>query len=192
MEVSTYRQTLEAAKSEMGELLMQRKEIDERISKLAPVIEYLSVLCDEILPPPPDLEMPSDLATESLSYAIRLAFKAAVPGSLTPTEVRDQLRAANFNLDKYENELPPIHNTIKRLKGQGEIEEIARANGERAYKWVSSLKRALLQMEPSTYGAPNSLANLMAHRSFTADAVLKSRPGQVRLKDLILKAAKEK
>ncbi len=157
MELNTYRQTLETAKSEMGELLLQRKAIDERIGKLAPVIEYLSVLCDELSSPPPDLEIPGELPTESLSYEIRLAFKAAIPGSLTPTEVRDRLKEANFNLDKYENELPPIHNTIKRLKEQGEIEEVSRPNGERAYKWISSLKRALLEIEPNIYGSPRGL-----------------------------------
>jgi hypothetical protein len=156
-----YKRTLEAAKTEMGELLHQRNEIDSRIGKLAPVIEYLSLLCDEIQSPPPDLPMPSQLDL-GLSDAIRLAFRSAVPESLTPTEVRDKLKASGFNLGKYANELPPIHNTIARLKEQGEIEETARPNGDRAYKWVSSLKRALLDIEPKTYGASGSLANMFA------------------------------
>ncbi len=156
-----YKRTLVTAKTEMGELLRQRTEIDSRIGKLAPVIEYLSVLCDEIQSSPPDLPMPSQLDL-GLSDAIRLAFKSVVPESLTPTEVRDKLKGSGFNLDKYANELPPIHNTIARLKEQGEIEETARPNGDRAYRWVSSLKRALLEIEPKTYGAANSLANMVA------------------------------
>ncbi len=151
MDAETYRQSLEAAKAEMRKLLAQRKEIDDRIGKLAPVIEDLSVLCDEVPAPSPQQSVPSDPDPMGLSDAIRFAFRAVMPESLTPIEVRDKLRDANFDLDKYKNELPPIHNTISRLKDQGEIEEVSRPNGERAYKWISNLKRALLEIEPHTH-----------------------------------------
>ncbi len=156
----SYKKTLETAQAEVGELLRQRNEIDARIGKLAPVIEYLSVLCDEIQSSLPDLPMPSQLEM-GLSDAIRLALRSAIPGSLTPTQIRDKLRESGFNLDKYANELPPIHNTIARLKEQGEVDEIIKPGGEKAYKWVSSLKRVLLEIEPRSYGAPNSLANMI-------------------------------
>jgi hypothetical protein len=100
-----------------------------------------------------------------LSEAIRLAFRLAMPRSLTPTQLRDKLKEANFNLERYKNELPPIHNTISRLKDQGEIEEVPGPSGERAYKWVSNFKRALLEIEPHTYGASNSLANTLSSRA---------------------------
>jgi hypothetical protein len=145
----TYKQTLETAKAEMGELLRQRKEIESRIGKLAPVIEYLSLLCDQL--PPSDLPMPSELDI-GLSDAIRMAFRSVLPESLTPTEVRDKLRESGFNLDRYANELPPIHNTIIRLLKNGEIEESVPKRDGKAYKWVSSLKRALLEIEPKFYG----------------------------------------
>ncbi len=151
MSHAAYKHTLEAAKAEMNELLRQRKDIDTRIGKLAPVIEYLSVLCGEILSLPPDLPTPSQIDM-GLSDAIRLALKSALPASLTRTEVRDKLREAKFNLDKYTHALSVIHNTIARLKVQGEVEEIAKPNGAKAYRLVSSLKRALLEIEPSKYG----------------------------------------
>jgi hypothetical protein len=147
VDLDLYRRTLEDAKAEMHLLLQERRITEERIAKLAPVIEYLSALCDELPSPPPDLPISNAPDATGLSDAIRFAFRAAVPGSLTPTEVRDKLREGKFNLDKYKNELPPIHNTLLRLKENGEIEEIERANGDRAYKWVSNLKRALLEME---------------------------------------------
>lgn len=148
MEIELYKRTLEDAKAEMGLLLQQRRVIEERISMLAPVIEYLSPLCDQVPPSfPPDLPMPSQLDT-GLSDAIRLAFKSVLPASLTPTEVRDKLRESGFNLDKYANELPPIHNTIMRLLKQGEIEEDVPRREGKTYRWVSSLKRALLEIDP--------------------------------------------
>jgi len=157
VEHETYKQTLETAKAEMGELLRQRKEIESRIGKLAPVVEYLSLLCDQL--PPSDLPMPSELDL-GLSDAIRLAFKSVLPESLTPTEVRDKLRESGFNLDKYANELPPIHNTIIRLLKNGEIEESVPKRDGKAYKWVSSLKRALLEIEPKFYGGGRMTGSL--------------------------------
>src|SRR5229473_2783332 len=143
----------------MGSLLQQRRVIEERISRLAPVIEYLAPLCDELPSLPPDLPMPSQLDT-GLSDAIRLAFKSVLPDSLTPTEVRDKLRESGFNLDKYANELPPIHNTIMRLLKQGEIEESVPRREGKTYRWVSSLKRALLEIEPKSFGAQGTLAEM--------------------------------
>lgn len=159
MDIDLYKRTLEDAKAEMGLLLQQRRVVEERISKLAPIIEYLSPLCDELASISPDLPMPSQLDT-GLSDAIRLAFKSVLPASLTPTEVRDKLRASGFNLDKYANELPPIHNTIMRLWKQGEIEEDVPRREGKTYRWVSSLKRALLEIEPKSYGFTGSLAEM--------------------------------
>ena len=158
MEQQTYKKSLEAAKAEMAELLRKRNDLDSRIGKLAPVIEYLSALCDQELPPP-DFPMPSELDL-GLSDAIRLAFKSVAPEPLTPTEVRDKLRASGFNLDKYANELPPIHNTIIRLLKNGEIEESVPKRDGKAYRWVSSLKRALLEIEPKFYGGGRVTGNL--------------------------------
>jgi hypothetical protein len=146
VDIELYKRTLEDAKAEMSLLLQQRRVTEERISKLAPVIEYLSPLCDE-LPSAPPGPLPSQLDM-GLSDAIRLAFKSVLPASLTPTEVRDKLKESGFNLDKYANELPPIHNTIARLKEQGEIEEVVAPSGSKAYRWVSSLKRAMLELQP--------------------------------------------
>jgi hypothetical protein len=145
-----YKRTLESAKAEMSELVRQKNEIEARVAKLAPVIEYLAVLCDDKPNMPlPDKPITSD-SELGLTDAIRLAFKSAVPNSLTPTEVRDKLKEIGFPLDKYKSELPPIHNTISRLKEKGELEEYPKPNGEKALRWVSSLKRALLEMEPIT------------------------------------------
>jgi hypothetical protein len=160
MDIDLYKRTLEDAKAEIGLLLQERRVIEERISKLAPVIEYLSPLCDELPSVPPDLPMPSHLDV-GLTDAIRHVFNAARPASLTPTEVRDKLRESGFNLDRYANELPPIHNTINRLLKSGEIEEDVPRREGKTYKRVSAFKRALLEIEPNMYGLkPEMLTSL--------------------------------
>jgi hypothetical protein len=143
-----FKQTLETAKDEMARLLRERKEIDDRLSKLAPLVEYLSMLCAVR---PADAPVPSVLDL-GLSDAIRLVFKSAPSRfGLTAIEVRDQLREQGFHLDKYANELPPIHNTIARLEKAGEIELITRPDGAKAHRWVSSLKRLIDEIEhPNT------------------------------------------
>ena len=136
----------------MVKLLAERSDIDKQISKLAPAIEYLSKLCTDLPAEPP---MPSELDL-GLADAIRLAFKTAIPASLTPTEVRDKLREQGFHLDKYANEMPPIHNTILRLLKKGEIEEDVPRREGKCYKWVNSLTRALLEIDPNMNAFPFS------------------------------------
>jgi len=166
-----YKKTLEAAKAEMNELLRQRNEIDSRIGKLAPVVEYLSALCDELPGPPPEPPIHIDVG---LTDAIRQVFNAARPASLTPTEVRDKLRESGFNLDRYANELPPIHNTINRLLKNGEIEEDVPRREGKCYKRVSTFKRALLEIEPNIYGGARMgrLKDMIGAQLQTEQAIL--------------------
>jgi|HubBroStandDraft_6_1064221.scaffolds.fasta_scaffold94957_3 hypothetical protein len=152
MDTELYKQTLANAKVEMAQLLQERRITEERISKLAPVIEYLSALCDELPSLPPDLPQPS-AGDIGLSDAIRLAFKAAAPNPLSPTDVRDKLKQSGFHMDRYKYELPPIHNTINRLRANGEIEDFDKSDGEKAFRWVSSLKRILAEVDSPRIGS---------------------------------------
>jgi hypothetical protein len=139
MSNETYRRALEQATADMEKLLRQRTEIDEQIRKLAPVIEYTALLCNEI---PPSAGTPEDPEL-GLTDAIRLAFKTAIPNTLSPTQLRDKLRESGFPLDRYKFELPPIHNTISRLEAAGEIESITGPYGEKSYRWVNGLARLI-------------------------------------------------
>ena len=160
MENQTFAQALEAAKAEMAKLLKERAKIEDRLSKLAPFVEYLAALCEPVSQEP----VQPSIHDIGLSDAMRLAFKSAVPSiGLTPTEVRDKLREQGFHLERYKSELPPIHNTIARLEKAGELEPVTRADGVRAHRWVSGLKRILQDLEPTgSFGAPSSLANTLA------------------------------
>jgi hypothetical protein len=163
---NSFRQTLETAKDEMARLLRERKVIDDRLSKLAPLVDYLSALCD-----PTPLETPVPSASDvGLSDAIRFAFRSGSPRlGLTATDVRDNLRENGFHLDKYANELPPIHNTIARLEKAGEIELVLRPDGAKAHRWVSGLKRAILEMENNRI--VSTLSDTLANPPMSAAAI---------------------
>lgn len=150
---NAYRKTLEAARADLANLLAEQKRINEKISKLAPVIQYLAQLCDE--PIGSDVESMALGPDLGLTDAIRNVLRAASGRAVPPTEVRDLLAHSRFNLGKYANPLPPIHNTLKRLKDNKEIEEVETGSGK-AYRWISEYADLLppMPLPATTYIPP--------------------------------------
>jgi hypothetical protein len=69
-----------------------------------------------------------------LTEAIRWVFRQPLLLPLTPTQVRDRMAEMGYDLDKYKYVMPPIHNTLKRMKEAGEIREVEGLGGiGRAY-----------------------------------------------------------
>ncbi len=118
-----YRRALEAAVREYERLGQARAEIDKRLAQLAQTIGSLSRLCN-LTPTVP----------YGLTEACRLVLKAA-GHPLTATEVRAQLDAMGFDLERYSNDLASIHTVLKRLNASGEAQFVARAWGKPAYAW---------------------------------------------------------
>jgi hypothetical protein len=56
---------------------------------------------------------------------------------VTPTDVRERLKAIGFDLSKYVNDLAAIHTILKRLNESGELRFIPRGYppGKHAYLW---------------------------------------------------------
>jgi hypothetical protein len=118
-----YRRALEAATSEYEALGAKRQAIDSRLAELAQTIGTLS----RLLGLTPTVPM-------GLTDAIRLVVRGAgVP--MTPTEVRDRLRAIGFDVAKYSNDLAAVHTILKRLNESGELRFIARGTGTHQYTW---------------------------------------------------------
>jgi hypothetical protein len=129
----------ESARDRLRELLRQETEIKDQISHWGPIVEQLAKLSGETLDA--DItsrinELRQDQASASgvgqemgLTEAIRWVFRQPLLLPLTPTQVRDRMAEMGYDLSKYKHEMPPIHNTLKRMKEAGEIREVEGIGG---------------------------------------------------------------
>jgi hypothetical protein len=141
----------ESARERLRELLRLEIETKEQISHWAPIVERLAKLTGQTL----DLEMASKInelkQAESggaeaagvgqemgLTEAIRWVFRQPLILPLTPTQVRDRMAEMGYDLGKYKHEMPPIHNTLKRMKEAGEIKEVEAVGGFGGKAFVSA------------------------------------------------------
>jgi hypothetical protein len=127
----------ESARERLRELLLQEIEIKDQISHWGPIVEQLARLTGETIDP--DIasiinELRQAEAGEAgaagpgqemgLTEAIRWVFRQPLLLPLTPTQVRDRMAEMGYDLTKYKHVMPPIHNTLKRMKEAGEIKEV--------------------------------------------------------------------
>src|ERR1051325_5668638 len=123
----------ESARERLKELLRQEIDVKEQISHWGPIVEQLARLTGETVDP--DIasrinELKQDEASAQgageemgLTEAIRWVFRQPLLLPLTPTQVRDRMAEMGYDLSKYKFVMPPIHNTLKRMKEAGEIRE---------------------------------------------------------------------
>jgi hypothetical protein len=127
----------ELAQTRLRELLRHETEVKEHISHWAPIVEQLARLCGETVDPEiasriTQLNQENQAAAGQemgLTEAIRWVFRQGHILPLTPTQVRDHLAEMGYDLDKYKHVMPPIHNTLKRMKEAGEIREVDGVGG---------------------------------------------------------------
>ena len=129
----------ESARDRLKSLLRQETETKEQISHWAPIVEQLARLTGEMVDP--DIanrinELRQDEASAQgagqemgLTEAIRWVFRQPLLLPLTPTQVRDRMAEMGYDLSKYKHVMPPIHNTLKRMKEAGEINEVEGIGG---------------------------------------------------------------
>jgi hypothetical protein len=134
----------ESARERLKELLRQEIEIKDQISHWGPIVEQLAQLSGETIDPDiasriNELKQGDASAQEAgaemgLTEAIRWVFRQPLLLPLTPTQVRDRMAEMGYDLEKYKHVMPPIHNTLKRMKEAGEIREVDGLGGiGRAY-----------------------------------------------------------
>ncbi len=129
----------ESARERLKELIRQETEVKELITHWGPLVEQLARLTGETI----DHDISSRInqlrqdeasATEAgaemgLTEAIRWVFRQPLLLPLTPTQVRDRMAEMGYDLSKYKHVMPPIHNTLKRMKEAGEIKEVEGIGG---------------------------------------------------------------
>jgi hypothetical protein len=137
MKDETATKMYESARDRLKELLRQEAEIKEQVSHWGPIVERLAKLAGETVEP----EIASRInqlnqdnqagagQEMGLTEAIRWVFRQPLLLPLTPTGVRDHLAQMGYELDKYKHVMPPIHNTLKRMKEAGEIREVDNVGG---------------------------------------------------------------
>jgi hypothetical protein len=121
-----------SARDRLLELLRQEKDVTDQISHWAPIVEQLARLCGATVDPEIASRInelnkvnPAGVGEEmGLTEAIRWVFRQPLMLPLTPTQVRDHLAEMGYDLEKYAFVMPPIHNTLKRMKEAGEIREV--------------------------------------------------------------------
>src|ERR1043166_9729189 len=133
----------ESARDRLRELLRQETEIKEQISHWGPIVEQLARLAGEtidhnIASRINELKQDQASAQEAgqemgLTEAIRWVFRQPLLLPLTPTQVRDRMAEMGYDLSKYKFVMPPIHNTLKRMKEAGAIREV---------DWIGGIGRA--------------------------------------------------
>jgi hypothetical protein len=127
----------ESARDRLLELLRQEKEAKDQISHWAPIVEQLAKLCGATVDPEivnriNELNKVNQTGVGEemgLTEAIRWVFRQPLMLPLTPTQVRDHLAEMGYDLEKYAYVMPPIHNTLKRMKEAGEIKEVEGLGG---------------------------------------------------------------
>jgi hypothetical protein len=122
MTTEDYRAALTAAIGEYERLGEERRRIDDRLAQLAQTISTLTRLVG-LAPTVPF----------GLTDACRLVYRnAGIP--LSPTDVRDRLRAIGLDLSVYSNEMAAIHTVVRRLHDAGELRAMA-TPGRQIYTW---------------------------------------------------------
>jgi hypothetical protein len=127
----------ESARDRLLELFRQEKDAKDQISHWAPIVEQLAKLSGATVDPEivsriNELNKVNQAGVGEemgLTEAIRWVFRQPLMLPLTPTQVRDRLAEMGYDLEKYAFVMPPIHNTLKRMKEAGEIKEVDNMGG---------------------------------------------------------------
>jgi hypothetical protein len=141
----------QSALEKLRELLREEAEVTEQISHWGPIVEQLAKLAGETLDADiasrinelkQEQESSSGVGQEmGLTEAIRWVFRQPLMLPLTPTQVRDRMAEMGYDLSKYKHVMPPIHNTLKRMKEAGEIKEV---------DGIGGIGRAFVSARPGT------------------------------------------
>lgn len=126
-----YKDTLEAAREEMNNLLEEETAISAR---LIVIRQRTNILRKTIISVGDLLGEDREPETAGVTDAIREVLRSRPDAYYSPTAVRTTLKSAGFPLENYKNFLAVIHTTLKRLEDKDEVETMTE-NNRTLYRW---------------------------------------------------------
>ena len=128
----------------------EEERLDKQIAEWKKMADYLSAPLEKLDEFPDEMKIPTDFGSvlvTSLTNGIRFVLENS-PNPMSAPEIRDQLMSLGFDFSKYKQELVAVHNTLKRLEGQGELQRLHMADSEAriGYATISPLERAKKEM----------------------------------------------
>ena len=132
---------MNAYKAELVELVKRRNAAETRINQISHAMEAMANTCE-------DAAQRAAYRDEIRSLTARVGFQEAIREALetqdegmTAVEIRDCIMFFQWmDLDAYSNPLASIYTTLRRMKGNGEVEEFER-NGDRAFRLAKSKRK---------------------------------------------------
>ena len=141
MNDTLYRHTLEAARSEMEELLDEQGKLENRllgISARLSVLNKTIVSVSELLGE--DFEPQVVGITDAIRGVMKARSQSHPDAFWSPSSVRTTLQKEKFRLEDYKNPLAVIHTTMKRLADQGELEARTAKDEKTYYRWKKEMQ----------------------------------------------------
>lgn len=131
-----YKDTLEAARSEMERLLDEQSTLEGRLQEISTRIRVLNqtvVSVSELLGE--DWEPAAIGITDAIRDVMKGRAESHPDAFWSPLTVRTMLQKEKFRLEDYKNPLAVIHTTMKRLSDQGELEARTGKDDKTYYRW---------------------------------------------------------
>jgi hypothetical protein len=126
---------LENAKAELSQLLESRAQIEQRIDAMQQTIKLLEPVYGRELYGVRGLNQLGLTGNDGgLTDRIRAVLSRTSPFGITPVAVRDAVIQGGFELGERSNFIAEIHNVLKRLVMQGEVEEITTNKSGKMYR----------------------------------------------------------
>jgi len=122
-----YHRALQSARAEFDRLTQERNELELRIVHLKQTIVGLMALCNQNLDASrsPDDTLPFPRFMKLTGATRQVLAESNLP--INPSQVRDALAHRGLNVSHYTNQMAVIHNTLLRLKRQGEAIQVSGA-----------------------------------------------------------------
>jgi DNA-binding protein H-NS len=115
-----YKRMMAEMRTELESLLEQQEEMEQKIAQLKQAIVSFAPLAKQHEITMSSL-FPDDMNPQGTTESIREILRAIYPKSLSPVEIKEQLKARGQDLSHHKNVMASVHSTLKRMLENKEI-----------------------------------------------------------------------